>query len=60
MGQLTVSELETDVLGPESAFVRARWQVVFSKEKTLDGLFTLVMNKTPDGWRIVHDHVSVD
>jgi beta-aspartyl-peptidase (threonine type) len=59
MGQLTVTELEIDVLDPESAFVRGRWNVVFSKGKTLGGLFTPVMKKTPDGWRVVHDHASV-
>lgn len=57
MGQLTFSELEIDLLGPEGALVRGRWQVVTKKE-TLQGLFTLVVRKTPDGWRIVHDHTS--
>jgi beta-aspartyl-peptidase (threonine type) len=59
MGHLTVTELEIDVLGPESAFVRGRWEAVFSNQKKLGGLFTLVLKKTPTGWRIVHDHTSV-
>jgi beta-aspartyl-peptidase (threonine type) len=57
MGKLTFSELEIDVLGTNSAVVRGRWKVVTSKE-TLGGLFTLIFKKTPDGWRIVHDHTS--
>jgi ketosteroid isomerase-like protein len=57
MGKLTFSELQIDVLGSDSAFVRGRWQVVTSKE-TLGGLFTLVFKKFPEGWRIVHDHTS--
>jgi beta-aspartyl-peptidase (threonine type) len=57
MGKLTFSELEIDVLGPDSAVARGRWKVVTSKE-TLGGLFTLIFKKTPDGWRIVHDHTS--
>jgi ketosteroid isomerase-like protein len=28
------------------------------KKENLDGLFTLIMRKTDDGWRIVHDHTS--
>jgi beta-aspartyl-peptidase (threonine type) len=57
MGKLTFSELEIDVLGPDSAVVRGRWKLVTSKE-TLGGLFTLIFKKMPDGWRIVHDHTS--
>jgi beta-aspartyl-peptidase (threonine type) len=57
MGQLTFSDLEIDVLSADTAWVRGRWQVVTSKE-TLDGLFTLVFKKPPEGWRIVHDHTS--
>jgi ketosteroid isomerase-like protein len=57
MGKLTFSELEIEVLGPTSAWVRGRWQVVRDGE-TLSGLFTLILRKQPEGWRIVHDHTS--
>ncbi len=57
MGKLTFSELEIDVLGPKTAWVRGRWQVVLDKEKP-NGLFTLIVKKFPEGWRIVHDHTS--
>jgi beta-aspartyl-peptidase (threonine type) len=57
MGKLTFSELEIDVLGPDSVWVRGGWQVVLDKEKP-NGLFTLIMKKFPEGWRIVHDHTS--
>lgn len=57
MGKLTFSDLNVEVLGPDAAWVRGRWQVVTSKEK-LGGLFTLVFKKFPEGWRIVHDHTS--
>lgn len=58
MGKLTFSELQIEPLGADTAFVRGRWQVVMKKE-TLQGLFTLIVKKTADGWRIVHDHTSV-
>ena len=57
MGKLTFSELEVQLLGADVALVKGHWQVEMKKEK-LDGLFTLIMRKTADGWRIVHDHTS--
>lgn len=57
MGKLTFSELEVVVISADHAIVKGRWKVEMKKE-TIDGLFTLVMKKLPDGWRIVHDHTS--
>jgi beta-aspartyl-peptidase (threonine type) len=57
MGKLTFSDLDIHVTGPTSAWARGRWRVVTSKEK-LGGLFTLIFKKTPEGWRIIHDHTS--
>jgi uncharacterized protein (TIGR02246 family) len=57
MGKVTFSDIDIQTLGPDSAFVRGRWKVVNSKE-TLDGQFTLVFKKLPEGWRIIHDHTS--
>jgi beta-aspartyl-peptidase (threonine type) len=57
MGKLTFSELEIEPLGADSAWVGGRWQLVIGEE-TLGGLFTLIFKKTPEGWRIVHDHTS--
>jgi ketosteroid isomerase-like protein len=57
MGKLIFSELEVDVLSPDAALVRGRWQLEMSKDKP-GGLFTLIFKRFPDGWRIVHDHTS--
>jgi beta-aspartyl-peptidase (threonine type) len=57
MGKVSFSEVEIEILGPDSAFVRGRWQLATSKEK-VGGLYTLVFRKLPEGWRIVHDHTS--
>lgn len=57
MGKLTFREIEIDLLGPDSAYVRGKWQLVTSKAKP-GGLFTLIVKKFPEGWRIVHDHTS--
>ena len=60
MGRLTFSNLETLVLSEETGIVRGRWQLVFSDESQSGGLFTLLMRRFEDGWRIVHDHTSSD
>lgn len=57
MGKLTFSELQIDLLGPDAAYVRGRWKVEMKNEAP-QGLFTVIFKKTPDGWRIVHDHTS--
>ena len=59
MGHLAFSELETMVAGPDQGVVRGRWQLDLHGEKKVGGLFTLVMLRMPEGWRIVHDHTSV-
>lgn len=57
MGKLTFSDIEIDQLGPDSAYVRGRWHLQLKKEAPA-GLFTLILRKLPEGWRIVHDHTS--
>jgi beta-aspartyl-peptidase (threonine type) len=57
MGQLTFRDLEIDLLNPDSALVRGRWQLKRSKDNP-GGLFTLILKRFPEGWRIVHDHTS--
>lgn len=58
MGKLEFSGLRVVVLGQEGAFVRGAWKLTMSAGKSPHGLFTLVFEKFPDGWKIVHDHTS--
>jgi ketosteroid isomerase-like protein len=58
MGRLAFSGLEVVVLGPDAALARGNWQLVMSDGKRPGGLFTLVLRKLPEGWRIIHDHTS--
>jgi beta-aspartyl-peptidase (threonine type) len=60
MGKLTFRDVEVETLGPDSAFARGRWELALSGGKTAGGLFTLILRKTPEGWKIVHDHTSSD
>src|SRR2546423_1599409 len=57
MGKLTFSELTVKPLAEAKMLARGRWKVEM-KAETLDGLFTLIVEKKPEGWRIVHDHTS--
>ena len=58
MGKLEFSGVEVVVLGADAAMARGRWGLTMSDGKTPGGLFTLVLRKLPEGWRIVHDHTS--
>ena len=58
MGRLQMSDIQVVELGPASAFVRGKWHLTMSDGKTPHGLYTLVLRKFPEGWRIVHDHTS--
>jgi beta-aspartyl-peptidase (threonine type) len=58
MGRLTFSNLETLVLSEDTGIVRGRWKLAFADESETGGLFTLLMRRFEDGWRIVHDHTS--
>ena len=58
MGTLEFSGLRIEMLGPAAAFVRGAWRLTMTDGKTPHGLFTLVVRKFPEGWKIVHDHTS--
>jgi ketosteroid isomerase-like protein len=58
MGTLKFSGIEVERLGSDSAFARGRWELTKSDGSHPGGLFTLILKKLPEGWRIVHDHTS--
>ncbi len=57
MGKLAFEELSIELLGDDHALVRGRFRLQLGTE-TPTGIFTLVLRKLPEGWRIVHDHTS--
>jgi ketosteroid isomerase-like protein len=57
MGMLALKDVDIDLLGPDHALVRGRWQLQLPMDKA-GGLFTLICRKTKAGWRIIHDHTS--
>ncbi len=60
MGTLSFSDLQVQLLGPESGFVRGKFQLVMPDSKQPHGVFTLVFRKFPEGWRIIHDHTCAE
>jgi ketosteroid isomerase-like protein len=60
MGTLTFSELEVHSLSDTFAVCLGKYHVERSKKEggPADGLFSLVFEKTADGWRIVVDHTT--
>lgn len=59
MGHLEFSELQVHPLGTGAALVLGRWHLNRSSDQ-LGGVFTLVFQRFPEGWRIIHDHTSMD
>ena len=57
MGHLDFSELEIKSLGRDTAVAMGRWQLTRASD-TPHGRFTLILRRTPQGWRIIHDHTS--
>lgn len=47
-------------LSPTLAVVTARFILQRGSEITASGPFTLVMERRPEGWKILHDHSSSD
>jgi beta-aspartyl-peptidase (threonine type) len=56
-GRLDFTDLEVNVLGPDSAYILGRWRVTH-KDGAQDGVFTIIFRRFPEGWRIIHDHSS--
>jgi len=60
MGRLQFSEIEVRMLGAGHAVVLGRFHLARTVAGGGDarGIFTLVVKRTGDGWRIIHDHTS--
>lgn len=61
MGHLDFSELEYHFLGSDAALVLGHWHLQRDPVKgggDIGGVFSLVWQRFPDGWKIIHDHTS--
>ena len=57
MGTLTFSDLEITPMGNDGALVLMRWHLQRAKDEP-HGRSTLIMRRTKQGWKIIHDHSS--
>ena len=57
MGQLDFSGLECRFLGNDAALVLGHWHLARA-QGDVGGVFSLVWQRFPEGWRIIHDHTS--
>ena len=58
MGQLAFEILDVRLAGA-AAIVLGRWRLSETPNAG-GGVFTVILERRPEGWRIVHDHTSVD
>ena len=59
MGQLAFEIIEIDPIGADGAVVLGRWKLT-GTEHAGGGVFSVILERRPEGWRIVHDHTSLD
>lgn len=59
MGRLSFTELEIHAIDVRVALTLGRWRLDRDMGD-VGGNFSLVLRRLPEGWRIVHDHTSVD
>lgn len=57
MGHLAFELLQIDLLGSAHAKVLGRWSLERDADRP-HGLFTLILARREDSWRIIHDHTS--
>jgi ketosteroid isomerase-like protein len=57
MGTLHFADLDVRVLSDRWAVVFGEWRLERASDQP-SGLFTLLMERRPEGWRVVHDHTS--
>jgi beta-aspartyl-peptidase (threonine type) len=58
MGRLTFDRLEVRPLADDLAYAFGAWALAMPDGSNPSGLFTVILRKRPEGWRIVHDHTS--
>lgn len=57
-GRLSYDRIEARPLGRDYALVLGHWTVTRANQQPLSGIFSLTFMRTPQGWRIIHDHSS--
>lgn len=56
-GVLTFHDLKVVLLAQDHAYALGRFHLEYP-ESAAEGLFTIILKRFPQGWRIIHDHSS--
>ena len=59
MGHLGFEILEVNAVGRDGAIVLGRFRLTETPQAG-SGVFTVVLERRPEGWRIVHDHTTAN
>jgi ketosteroid isomerase-like protein len=59
MGTLSFEIVSVQPVGADGAVVLGRWKLEGTPQAG-GGVFSVVLERRPEGWRIVHDHTSSD
>jgi uncharacterized protein (TIGR02246 family) len=57
MGQLSFSDLEIRMLSSDTAYALGEFHLMREKDHP-SGVFTVIVRKFPEGWRVIHDHTT--
>jgi len=57
MGQLSFEILGVQPVGADGAIVLGRWRLTDTPQAG-GGVFSVILERRPEGWRIVHDHTT--
>lgn len=60
MGKLSFSDLKILDLEKNHALCIGHWHLEGAENKTYDGVFSLVLRHAKDGWKVIHDHTSLN
>ena len=55
---LTFTDFTVRMLGPDHVLSTARYVLTRGDSVTATGPFTVIWERRPEGWRMVHDHTS--
>lgn len=57
MGKLKFKDISIQIMNDNLAYVLGRYHLTYP-DSTQEGLFTIILRRYPEGWRIIHDHSS--
>ncbi len=57
LGRLKFDDVVVEPMSSDGLLARGKWTVTLN-DRASTGLFTILVKRFPEGWRVVHDHTS--